>query len=94
MTGNASDDNGQTEDHWEFELDREAPEYELVRAIAAFEGKDTVELSPLYETINDLVEKLYTNPPRTDAEARLEFTYEGYRVVLTQDGHASVRKVA
>lgn len=80
--------------HWEFDVDREDPEVDVVEVIAELEGKDQNDLSPLYGTIDHLIENLYSAPPPAAAQARIAFTYEGYRIVLNQDGHATFMKIA
>lgn len=78
----------------EFDVDQSDPEVNVVKVIAELEGKDVADLSPLYKTIDHLIEELFSNPPVPEAQACLEFTYEGYRIVLSQDGHATFMRVA
>lgn len=70
------------------------PEIDIARIVADLEGKETTDISALYDTIDHLVEHLYSTPPPIEAQAQLEFTFEGYRIVLTQDGTARFLKVA
>ena len=71
----------------------DAPEIDVAQIVAELEGKDTTEISSLYDTIDHLVEYMYSNPPPIEAQAQLEFTYEGYRILLLQDGKATFMKV-
>lgn len=65
-----------------------APTAQLVRIIADLKGVDDDDLDQLYSWVDSLVTDLYSSPPPAAAQATVEFTYEGYRVTLYQDGHA------
>lgn len=69
------------------------PEIDIARIVADLEGKEATEISSLYDTIDHVVKKLYSNPPPIEAQAQLEFTFEGYRISLVQDGTATFMKV-
>lgn len=70
----------------------DAPAIELVGLVADLEEADPMELPPLYERIDDLIDALFSSPPATAAGAELEFSYEGYRIRLQQNGTATVRQ--
>ncbi|WP_134670002.1 HalOD1 output domain-containing protein [Halorussus marinus] len=72
----------------------EAAEIEVAEIIADLEGREPTDISALYDTIDHLVEHLFSNPPPIEAQAELTFTYEGYRICLFQDGHATFMKVS
>lgn len=72
----------------------DAPEIDVAQIVADLEGKEATEISALYDTIDHLVEHLFSNPPPIEAQAQLEFTYEGYRILLLQDGHATFMKIS
>lgn len=71
------DDGEMAATHWEFDVDQENPEVNVVEVIAEFEGRESSELSSLYDTIDDVIERLFSDPPSPEAQAQLEFTYEG-----------------
>jgi len=73
--------------------DTENPEIDLAETVADLEGKEATDIASLYETIDHVVERLYSNPPPIEAQAQLEFTYEGYRIELSQDGKATFMKI-
>lgn len=75
--------------HWEFNVDEETPEVPVAEAIADLEGTESAELSPIYRTVDDLINRLFSDPPPAEAQARIEFSYEGYRILIHQDGHAT-----
>jgi len=72
----------------------ENAEIEVAEIVAELEGSEPTEVSALYDTIDHLVEHLFSDPPPIEAQTELEFTYEGYRICLFQDGHATFMKVA
>lgn len=71
----------------------EDPEIDVANIVADLEGKEVTDISALYDTIDYVIEHLYSNPPPIEAQAQLEFTYEGYRIVLVQDGKATFMKI-
>ncbi|RQG96479.1 HalOD1 output domain-containing protein [Natrarchaeobius chitinivorans] len=74
----------------ELDTDRDAPATQIVETIAALENADPIELSPVYDCIDDLVADLLSPPPSDEADANLAFTYHGYRVHVQQDGTATI----
>lgn len=74
--------------------DANAPAIDVAEIVAELEGRDATDISALYDTVDHLVEHLFSTPPPLEAQCMLEFTYEGYRITLTQDGHATFMKVS
>ncbi len=71
-----------------FEDDTQEPTMELVTRIADHKDVEQDELDPLYNWADHLIEHLYSSPPPAEAQSVVEFSYEGFRVTLYQDGHA------
>lgn len=71
-----------------FEVEEHAPATELVNVVAELKAVDTTDLEPLYNWADDLISDLYSSPPPAAAQSVVEFSYEGYRITLHQDGHA------
>lgn len=80
--------------HWEFDTDQEEPSIDVAEVIAELDGKGDTELTPIYETINQMIDTLFSDPPSAEAQTVLQFTYEGYRITLNQDGYATFMKVS
>ncbi|WP_440763692.1 HalOD1 output domain-containing protein [Natronorubrum sp. DTA7] len=80
--------------HWEFDVDQEDPAIDVVAVVAELEGKDGIDLPPIYNTIDHLIEKLFSEPPAAESQAVIQFSYEGYRINLNQDGQATFMKIA
>ncbi|ESP88260.1 HalOD1 output domain-containing protein [Candidatus Halobonum tyrrellensis] len=77
----------------DFETEETTPDTAVVRTVAELEGVEASELPGLYSTIDHLLDHLFSDPPADDAQARVEFTYAGYRVAVNQDGRSSFRRV-
>lgn len=88
-------DDGDNEEiiNWSFDVGHDYPSVEVVDVIAEIEGQNSSEMPAIYDTIGQLIEDLFSDPPSPDAEAVLQFSYEGYRITLDQDGHATFREV-
>lgn len=73
--------------------------YEVIAAVAEREGVDPTDIEPpeyesLYESINpEALDSLFA--PRSDGSkrtrGRVEFTYCGYRILVTSEGDVQVR---
>ncbi|WP_227380034.1 HalOD1 output domain-containing protein [Haladaptatus halobius] len=70
------------------------PQVTVAEVVAELEGKNTSELTPVYDAIDHFVSNLFSSPPPEAAQAQIEFTYEGYRITIHQDGMATFRKIA
>jgi len=80
--------------HWEFDTHQPEPSVDVAQAVAELEGKESTDLSAVYDTIDHMIEALFSEPPAPEAQAVLEFSYEGYRITLNQDGYATFMKVS
>lgn len=63
------------------------PQLALVQAIADLNGVEVMEVAPLHDCLDDLVDQLFQSPPSAETNAELTFSYEGYRITVYQDGH-------
>lgn len=68
------------------ETDRERANEQLIDIVARLEGRPHDELPPLYTCIDDMVAKLFEDPPPAEAEAELAFNYAGYWIGLDHTG--------
>ena len=80
--------------HYEFDPSENEPTYIIVETIADLEGVDSDQLPSLYDTIDHMVDNLFSNPPIPKAQVQVSFTYAGYRITLNQDGSATFLKIA
>lgn len=67
---------------------------EVVLSVAAAKGVDPLELDPLFDVIDpEALDALYErDADRTGSPRRVEFTYEGHRVAVGEDGSVTVSK--
>ena len=79
--------------HWEFDTDQAEPSVDVAKVVAELERKESTDLSAVYDTIDHMIEELFSEPPVPEAQAVLQFSYEGYRITLNQDGYATFMKV-
>jgi len=76
----------------ELDTDADEPATQIVLAVADIEGKDVDELGSMYETIDHVVDNLFSNPPSQGADVEVSFNYEGYRIHVDQGGTAEFMK--
>lgn len=65
----------------------------VIDAVTAVSGDDPTEIPPLYDVIDpDALDALFPadDERTTDSERRVEFTYDGYRVIVRNGPRASV----
>lgn len=74
----------------EFDPETTTPTRAVVEAIADLEDADTLELPPLYATMNDILDRFASNPPASRADVEITFTYEEYRITVHQTGVVEV----
>lgn len=91
-----SDSKGETEmaaTRWELDVDQDDPEVDFVTIVSDLEDTDVEEMDPMYDTIDDLIEQLFSDPPPAEAQAMIQFTYQDYRIDVQQSGHATFMKI-
>lgn len=76
------------------QLDRDAenPGTEVAEAVAELEGRDATELTTIYGCIDGVLDHVFSDPPSPEAQLEVEFSYEGYRITVRQDGSATFVK--
>ncbi len=72
--------------HREVDTDATNPAVEIAELVAKLEGKDTTELSTMYECVDGVLDNLFSNPPKPDAQMQIKFSYETYRITIEQNG--------
>lgn len=74
------------------EPDREHAEEQLVEIVADIAGTSHDQLPPLYTCIDDMVGKLFDDPPPEEADAVIAFAYAGYWIQLDQSGEVVIQE--
>jgi len=72
----------------ELSTDTETPAVQIAEIVAELEGKDTCDLTTMYDHVDHVLEHIFSDPPVPEAQIEITFTYEGYRVSVEQDGFA------
>ena len=75
--------------HRKLDVDAKNPGIEVVKALADIHGKNATELTTLHDCIDGVLDDLFSDPPSPEAEMRVTFNYENYRVGVKQDGSAT-----
>jgi hypothetical protein len=44
------------------------------------------EMATMYGCVDGVLDDLFSDPPADEARMRIEFSYEGYRISVEQDG--------
>lgn len=79
--------------HRELDTDRENPANEVAEIVANLEDTPIEELESTWECIDHVVDHIFSNPPAQDAQVKVTFTYEGYRITVEQNGRTEFVKV-
>lgn len=88
MGDDVADDDGYTRT---FDTDKNQPTVDITETVAELRDVESDELSPLYDSIDHVVDNIFSEPPRPEADVEVSFNYEGYRIAVRQDGHATFR---
>ena len=65
----------------------------MAAVVAELEGKETTQLSALYDQVDSVVEEIFSNPSSPEAQIQMTFTFEGYRISINQDGSATFLRI-
>lgn len=87
----AADENGFVQR--EIEPNPETAEYDLLEIIAEEESVEMDKLPSLYDQVGHFVEQLFDEPPSDEAQMEIQFSYAGYRVKVSQEGHVTLVEV-
>ena len=77
----------------QFDREDNDPVFDIVETVAELEDKPMEQLPSLHDTVNDLLEHIFSEPPAPEAQVEIEFTYAGYRIKIFQDGRATFLKI-
>ncbi|NIB99289.1 HalOD1 output domain-containing protein [Halobacterium sp. R2-5] len=76
--------------HRELDTDAENPAVEIAELVADVEGTDTTELPAMYDIADHVLDHLFSTPPAPEAQFKVSFSYEGYRITVEQNGAAEL----
>lgn len=78
--------------HREIDTGADTPAVEVAQTVAEIEDKDATDLSAMYECVDGVLDHIFSNPPAPEAQMQVEFSYEGYRITVEQNGAAKFIK--
>lgn len=79
---------------YERTLDSDDPVTDFVMAVASIADEDPGEMPQLQRTIDTGIIERLLEQDGSDANARLSFSYHGYRVTMWSDGDVSFQPVS
>jgi hypothetical protein len=88
--GNVSEEKADVYHRSIFENPDEEPSIELINIIADIKDIQHEQMDPLYTWADGMIASLYSSPPPAEAQGIIQFTYEGFRITLYQDGQAVI----
>ena len=75
--------------HRELDADRASPAIQVAEIVADLEGKGPTEVTTIWDCIDDVLTRVFSDPPSPEAQVEVTFSYEGYRVTVEQNGVAT-----
>jgi|GEM_PF-455526 hypothetical protein len=72
--------------------ERENPAPQIAEIIADIEDIDITKLPTMYHCVDWMLDNLFSQPPDPEAQMKIEFSYETYRITIDQDGTAEFVK--
>lgn len=78
--------------HRELDRDQTSPAVAVAEVVAELEGTEPAELPSTYNCIDHVIDHIFSEPPAPEAQVAVEFSYQGYRITVEQDGSAEFVK--
>ncbi|NHN41116.1 hypothetical protein G9C85_05630 [Halorubellus sp. JP-L1] len=75
--------------HRQLQTDVREPAEQVAEHVANIAGEEVTDLESTWECFDHLLDEIFQDPPAPDAQVQVTFTYEGYRITVEQDGHAT-----
>lgn len=72
-----------------FDTDQSQPNVDVTETVAELKNTESDELAPLYDCIDHIIDNIFSEPPRDEADVEISFNYEGFRITINQDGNAA-----
>lgn len=78
--------------HRQIDTNTDDPAVALAEEVAEIENTDPTTLPTMYQCIDGILDNLFAKPPAPEAQLRVEFSYDRYRITVEQDGSATFMK--
>lgn len=85
------DDGSLESHHTSFDTEQAQPNVDVTETVGRLKGVESDQLSPLYDSIDHVIDNVFSEPPDPNADVEISFNYEGYRITIRQDGNATFR---
>lgn len=72
--------------HRTINTDADNPATEIVKIISDIENKDITDLPIIYDYVGDVLDNIFSNPPKTESKLSVTFNYSSYKVTFKQNG--------
>lgn len=82
-------DHGSEIVHRELDRDVDDPAVAIAEIVADLEEVGPTEVTEVWGCIDDMLSRIFEDPPSPEAQVEVEFSYEGYRITVAQDGMAT-----
>lgn len=79
--------------HRDLNTSRENPVVQITETVADIEDVQQSELTTVYSHLDHVLDYIFDNPPKPEAQVEITFSYEGYRITVEQDGTAQFVKI-
>jgi hypothetical protein len=67
--------------------------YQVLETVAGAEGVEITDLPSIYRRIGNVVDDLFSEPPVSEAQVAVTFTFHGYRITAEQRGTITLRRI-
>jgi hypothetical protein len=80
------DDSEQSIERRDLSTDEGNPGPRIAEIVADLEDREMAEMETMYGCVDGILDHLFSDPPADEAGMCVEFSYEGYRITVEQDG--------
>lgn len=87
------DNSTSTGSRCQLDTSQDEPALQVVEVLADIDGRDPTDFEDMWGCTDDMLANLFSNPPAPEADTRVTFTFEGYRISVHQDGMAEFQAI-
>jgi hypothetical protein len=74
--------------HRKLDPERDDPAIGIVEIVADLDDTEPAELTSIWGCLDHVLDEISSNPPASEAQLEITFSYEGYRITVEQNGSA------
>jgi len=79
--------------HREIDTTKSEPGVEVSKIVAELEAKETTDLTTIWGCTDHVLDQLFSIPPSPEAQMKITFSCEGYRITVEQNGSAQFVRI-